>query len=457
MNALYLICGLGIASLIAEIISLKKWLVIFVMIGVASAAVIATLDWNTSTSYFNDMLRIDNISIAFSTLICAVGALWIWMAYDYFNNNETHITDQTALVLFALVGALILVSFNNMAMLFLGIEILSISLYVLAGSKKDSIFSNEAAFKYFLMGSFATGFLLMGIALIYGATGSFDLIKISQFTSDHHAALPGFFYAGVLMVMIGMAFKVSAVPFHFWAPDVYQGSPISITAFMSTIVKIAAFAAFLRLFLNCFSVVQSTWLFTLQAISLATIILSSITAVYQSNIKRILAYSSVGHAGYVLLAMVTGSADANGVIFYYLLAYSVASLLAFTVLTQIEKQTSDISINDLRGLFNTNPLLAVSFTIALLSMAGIPPLAGFLGKYLVLNLALSVGYIGFTIVAIITSLIGVYYYFKIIISMFQSAIEWKKQDITFSTRLLIYLLVILIFVIGILPNYFQVI
>jgi NADH-quinone oxidoreductase subunit N len=456
MNALYIICGLGIASLIAEIVNLKKWLVLLVTVGLAAAAVVAALDWNTTSSYFNEMVLIDNISIAFAVLICLSAVLWFWLSHDYFK-DETHITDQSALVLFALVGAVILTCFNNMSMLFLGIEILSISLYVLAGSKKDSIFSTEAAFKYFLMGSFATGFLLMGIALIYGATGTFDLIKISQFTADHHSTLPGFFFAGVLLVMVGMAFKVSAVPFHFWAPDVYQGSPLAITAFMSTIVKIAAFSAFLRLFLNCFSVVQNTWLFTLQAIAISTMIVSSITAVYQSNIKRLLAYSSVGHAGYVLLALVTGNEDANGVIFYYLLTYSASSLLAFAVLTQLEKSDSDISLTDLKGLFKSSPILAVGFTIALLSMAGIPPLAGFIGKYLVLNLALSVGYIGFVIVAIITSLVGVYYYFKLIISMFQDAPDAKQQSISISTRLLIYVLVGLVLLAGILPNVFQVI
>jgi NADH-quinone oxidoreductase subunit N len=455
MNALYLICGLGIASLIAEIINFKKWLVVLAAIGVALAALVATTDWNTSSSYFNDMLHVDNISIAFSILICLAGALWFWMAHNYFH-DETHITDQAALILFSLVGALILTSFNNMSMLFLGIEILSISLYVLAGSKKESIFSNEAAFKYFLMGSFATGFLLMGIALIYGATGSFDLIKISQFTADHHSSLPGFFYVGVLLIMIGMAFKVSVVPFHFWAPDVYQGSPLAITAFMSTIVKIAAFAAFLRLFLNGFAVVQSTWLFILQSISIGTILISSITAVYQFNIKRLLAYSSIGHAGYVLLALVTGSADAFGVVFYYLVGYSAASLLAFTILIELEKQNQETTIDDLKGLFRSSPLLAVALTVALLSMAGIPPFTGFIGKYLVLNLALSVGYLGFTVVAIFTSLIGVYYYFKLIIAMFQGHAELKEHTISLSSRLLIYVLLLLVLVAGVLPSVFQI-
>jgi NADH-quinone oxidoreductase subunit N len=456
MNALYIICGLGIASLIAEIINFKKWFVAVAGVGVAIAAVIATTDWDSSTHYFSEMVIIDNFSISFTILICAIGAIWFWMAHNYFH-DETHVTDQSALILFALVGAIILTLFNNMAMLFLGIEILSISLYVLAGSRKDSIFSNEAAFKYFLMGSFATGFLLMGIALVYGATGTFDLTKMAVYTAEHHAHLPGFFYAGVLLIMIGMMFKVSAAPFHFWAPDVYQGSPSAITAFMSTVVKVAAFAAFLRLFINVFSVVQSTWLFTLQAIAILTLILSSITAVFQSSVKRLLAYSSVGHAGYVLIAIVTGSADANGVVFYYLVGYSIASLLVFTVIIQIEKKEEELSINDFKGLFKSNPLLAVAMTIALLSMAGIPPLPGFFGKYLTLSLALSVGYVGFAIVAIITSLIGVYFYFKIIIAMYQDDSNLTAVEVSFSVRLLLYVLLLLVLSVGLMPNFFQVI
>ncbi len=456
MNALYIICGLGIASLVAEIINFKKWFVAVAGVGVAVAAVIAATDWNSSTHYFSEMVIIDNFSISFTILICAIGAIWFWMAHDYFH-DETHVTDQSALILFALVGAIILTSFNNMSMLFLGIEILSISLYVLAGSRKDSIFSNEAAFKYFLMGSFATGFLLMGIALVYGATGTFELTKIAVYTSEHHAQLPGFFYAGVLLIMIGMSFKVSAVPFHFWAPDVYQGSPSAITAFMSTVVKVAAFAAFLRLFINVFSVVQSTWLFTLQAIAIFTLILSSVTAVFQSNIKRLLAYSSVGHAGYILLSLVTGSAESNGVIFYYLIGYSVASLLAFAVLIQLEVKDKETSIDDFKGLFKSNPLLAVAMTVALLSMAGIPPLPGFFGKYLALSLALSVGYVGFSIVAILTSLVGVYYYFKVIISMFQEGGDGKTLTLSSSIRLLLFVLLGLTIVVGIFPALFQVI
>src|SRR5258706_14630860 len=257
MNTLYVICGLGVASLVAELVNLKKWLIPFLVLGIAAAAVMAVRDWNTGAPHFDGMVTMDNVDIAFSTLICAIAFFWFWMANSYFH-KETHVTDQAALVLFVIVGGLVLTSFNNMAMLFLGIEILSLSLYILAGSRKESILSNEAAFKYFLMGSFATGFLLMGIALVYGATGFFHLDKIAGYIQVHQNGLPGFFYAGVLLIVVGMAFKVLAVPFHFWAPDVYEGSPTLITALMSTVVKVAAFAAFFRLLAYCFPPVHSS-------------------------------------------------------------------------------------------------------------------------------------------------------------------------------------------------------
>jgi NADH-quinone oxidoreductase subunit N len=305
------------------------------------------------------------------------------------------------------------------------------------------------------MGSFATGFLLMGIALIYGATGSFELTKISTYITEHHTQLPLFFYSGVLLVLIGMSFKISAVPFHFWAPDVYQGAPTAVTAFMSTIVKIAAFAAIIRLFAVCFAEINSTWLNILSVITVLTLVLANVTAVYQNNVKRMLAYSSVGHAGYVLIALVSGGSISN-VILYYLSGYSVASLIAFTVLHQMEETGQGITIESFNGLFNRNKFLAISMTIALLSLAGIPPLAGFFGKYLLLSLAVGAGYIWLVAVAIITSVIGVYYYFKIILAMYFRTGSSTEIRVSVSQRFLLLVLVILVFVLGIFPDLFQV-
>jgi NADH-quinone oxidoreductase subunit N len=452
MNALIVICSLGILSLVAEIANLKKWLTTFVMVGLVIAAALIVLDWGTVKSYYSDMVLFDDFAISFTALILVTSFFWFGMSGDYFS-NQPHKTDRSALILFAITGAICMVSFNNMAMLFLGIEILSVSLYVLAGSNKESLNSNEAAFKYFIMGSFATGFLLMGIALIYGATGSFDIIKIAAYISSHIDTLPGFFYAGVLLMLVGMTFKISAVPFHFWAPDVYGGSPTTITAFMSTVVKIAAFGAFYKVFSFCFNSVHSTWIVVLQVMTILTLVIPNITAVYQNNVKRLLAYSSVGHVGYLLLAVVANSTGASGTILYYLAAYAVASLLAFTVLHLLEGPDSNNELENFNGLYKRNPWLASVLTIAMLSLAGIPPLAGFFGKYMVFALALQQGYVALVLLAVGTSLVGVYYYFKVIIAMFFKDSSASPATIPFTSQLIIGVLVILIFLLGLFPDW----
>ncbi|HEY9005294.1 MAG TPA: NADH-quinone oxidoreductase subunit N [Ohtaekwangia sp.] len=453
MNALFVITGLGIVSLLAEFGNLKRWLTAFVIIGLVAAVGLAIADWTNGTSeafYFSNMLVFDRPALAFTALIGTATILWFWMSADYFA-TQTHRTDRTSLIVFAVVGAVIMSSFNNMAMLFLGIEILSMSLYVLAGSKKDSLTSTEAAFKYFLMGSFATGFLLFGIALIYGATGSFHLHTISEALTANPTGFPTFFYAGILLMMIGLAFKISAVPFHFWAPDVYSGSPTTVTAFMSTVVKVAAIAAFVRIFSTCFVAAQSTWVNVLSVIAILTLVIPNITAVYQTHVKRILAYSSVGHVGYILLAFIANP-TATDTVYYYLATYTVASLAAFSVLHLLEGTAEETTIDYFNGLYKKNAWLAVTMTIALLSLAGIPPLAGFFGKYMVFAQAINHGYTSLVIVAVVTSLIGVYYYFRIIIAMYFREPEGTAVTIRGSHKALFCALIALSFLLGMFPD-----
>ena len=451
MNALYVICGLGIVALVAEIMSLKKWLTAVLMAGLVVATGLVVLAWGTEASYFGGMVVFDKFSLAFTALISIVSIFWFWMCRDYF--QDAHQTDKSALVLFAVAGAVIMASFNNMAMLFLGIEILSISLYTLAGSRKGSLFSNEASFKYFLMGSFATGFLLLGIALVYGATGSFQIDKISDFILIHKEALPGFFYAGVILMFIGLAFKISAVPFHFWAPDVYGGSPTSITAFMSTVVKIAAIAAFFRVFSFAFGEIESSWLIIIEVVCFLTLVLANITAVYQNDTKRMLAFSSVGHVGYILLGFLADPVTSSSLILYYLSAYAVSSLGAFAILSVIERDQNSLYIESFNGLFKRNPFMAVAMTIALLSLAGIPPLPGFFGKYMVFALALENSFIGLVCVAVVTSLIGAYYYFRIIIAMFMKEPVGVPTKLSSSENVLTTFLIVITILIGIFPNW----
>jgi NADH-quinone oxidoreductase subunit N len=450
MNALFVLCGIGIASLLAEVVNFRKGLSVLLVAGLVSTGVLLSLDWNLSLRYYNDMVVLDNFSIAFSVLILSVGILWFAIARPFFRNQE-YKTDRSALIIFALVGAFLMVSFNNLAMLFLGIEILSIALYVLAGSRKRSYASNEASFKYFLMGSFATGFFLFGVALLYGATGSFDVTRISAVIAGSSAMLPSFFYVGVMLILVGMAFKMSAAPFHFWAPDVYEGSPTIVTAFMSTVVKIASVGAFFKMFVICFSQVSESWTIVLQGLMVLTLIIGNLTAVYQINVKRILAYSSVGHIGFILLAMIATPSSA-GIILYYLAAYSIASIAAFGVVIILEKEGVSASIATFQGLFRRNALLGVAMTVSLLSLAGIPPLAGFFAKYLVFGAAIESGYIFYVILGVITSIIAVYYYFGIIKAIFSPTPTDAYIGITMGEKMVFLILLILTIALGIFPD-----
>jgi NADH-quinone oxidoreductase subunit N len=443
--------------MLAEIFKFKKVLYPLVLIGILAAYALGFTEWNANYNIemFSNMIRFDNVALAFSGVILATAFFWFILANDYFEKD--HVTDHFALVLFALVGALMLTAFSNMTTLFLGIEILSIPMYVLAASRKRDLASNEAGFKYLIMGSFASGFLLFGIALIYGATGSFDLMAIRAYISHNGADLPAFFYAGVLLVLVAMLFKVSAAPFHFWAPDVYEGSPTVITALMSTIVKTAAFAAFMRLFLVTFGGVNETWGIVLAVVIALSLVVSNITAATQQSVKRMLAYSSISHAAFMLMAILANNRGMASVsaILYYSLAYSIGSIAAFTVVYHVSKQESGSSnIEAFNGLAKRHPLMAVCMTVAMLSLAGIPVTSGFFAKYFVFSLLIGTSYNWLIILAILTSAVGVYYYFKVIIAMYFKA-PAKEDGITIDSSHVVLLLLTTLFTIalGLVPNF----
>jgi NADH-quinone oxidoreductase subunit N len=403
---------------------------------------------------FSNMIRFDNVALAFSGVILATAFFWFILANDYF--EEDHVTDHFALVLFALVGALMLTSFSNMTTLFLGIEILSIPMYVLAASKKNNLASNEAGFKYLIMGSFASGFLLFGIALIYGATGSFDLMAIRAYISHAQGDLPAFFYAGVLLMLVAMCFKVSAAPFHFWAPDVYEGAPTVITALMSTIVKTAAFAAFMHLFLVVFGGVSETWSMVLAVIITLSLVISNFTAAVQTSVKRMLAYSSISHAAFMLMAILANNRGWASIssILYYSLAYSIGSIAAFTVLYNVSKEKDNANIDAFNGLGKRNPLMAACMVVAMLSLAGIPVTAGFFAKYFVFATLIGTSFKWLIIVAILTSAVGAYYYFKVIIAMyFKSAETETEVPVETSHTVLLVLTTIFTIALGLMPKF----
>jgi NADH-quinone oxidoreductase subunit N len=451
MKALILLSSLGVIALLAEIFSFKKLLYPLVLLGLVITFTLNICDWNAANNTFYNMLRFDNYAIAFTSVIIVIAFLWFIMAEGFFQ-EESNQTDHFALVLFSLVGAVIMVSYTNMAMLFLGIEILSIPMYILAGSRKEDLASNEAAFKYLIMGAFATGFLLFGITLIYGATGSFDLVEIKEVVTNG-GVVSSIFYMGVLLMLVGMAFKVSAAPFHFWAPDVYQGAPTVITAFMATIVKTAAFAAFLRLLSTTFMSVGHTWMNVVWVMAALTLLVGNITAVVQTSTKRMLAYSSVAHAGYMLLALLAANSYSNAAILFYAAAYSIGSIATFSIVNIVAEAKGNDGVDSFNGLAKTNPMLAFVMTVSLLSLAGIPPTAGFFAKYYIFTSAFMAGNPGLVCIAIIASLIGVYYYFRLIIAMYFKESNEQEIPVESNHKLLLIVIAIAIIALGLFPDF----
>ena len=445
MKSLILLSALGVLSLLAEIFNFKKYLFTLVIVGILGVIAVALKDWNTNIHYYSEMFVFDNFAISFSILVCIIAFLWLILAKSYFI-DETNVTDHISLVLFCIVGSICMIGFNNMVLLFIGIEILSLSLYVMAGSKKNDLYSNEAALKYFLMGSFATGFLLFGIALIYGASGTFHLHKIAAYITETPAtSIPNFFYLGVLFMLVGMGFKVAAAPFHFWAPDVYQGSPTVVTAFMATVVKTAAFASFYKLFSIYFGTIGESWKDIVSIMSVVSLLIGNLTALYQKSIKRMLAFSSIAHAGYMLLALLANQKAGSSVLFYSA-SYSIATLATFTVLFAVLKSRGD-GIDGFNGIGSSNPFIAFVMSASLFSLAGIPPMAGFFAKYFLFVNAIQTNYTWLVIIAVIGSLISVVYYFKIIIAMYLRPAE-NSEKLEVSSQHKILLLVCLIMMLG---------
>ena len=454
MNGLLIISGLGLLAMLAEIFKFRRLLLPLVLLGIVAAFAFNYMEWKTpmSISYFDNMIGYDHLALAFSGIILVTAFFWFILANDYFE-LDNNLVDHFALVLFAIVGALMLTAFKNMTTLFLGIEIMSIPMYVLAASKKSDTRSNEAGFKYLIMGSFASAFLLFGIALIYGATKSFDLETIHAYIIQG-GDIPAFFYVGVTMMLVAMCFKVSAAPFHFWAPDVYEGAPTLVTALMSTIVKTAAFAGLLRLFMIGFGTTDPIWNGVLAGIIALSLVIANFTAAAQSSVKRMLAYSSISHAAFMLMVILANvrtnmSIDA---LVYYSLAYSIGSITAFGVLYNVSKN-GDESFESFNGLGKRHPLLALCMTVAMLSLAGIPVTAGFFAKYFVFTTMIGTTYKWLLILALITSAVGAYYYLKVIIAMyFKPATNTEEFSVEGSNKLVILLTALITLVIGLAPN-----
>ncbi len=398
-------------------------------------------------SLFNDMLRMDKTSVWFSTLMTGCTLLYGLLSGRDILKVGGYVAEYFTLIFFILCGVYILSCYNTLLMLFIGIEILSIPQYVLAGSDKRNLKSSEAALKYFLMGSFSTGILLMGIALIYGASGYFH-INAFNFTNPDTFNPMGL--AGILLLMIAFGFKVSAAPMHLWTPDVYDGSPTPFTAYMSTVVKAAAFYAFIRIFHSSFGNVSSRWTLVLSIITAATLLVGNVTAVFQQSVKRMLAYSSIAQAGFMLFAVLSVNAFASKSIIVYAVAYSVASIGMFAVLMKMKDNTYD----GFNGLAKKEPFLAFVTAVFVLSLAGIPLTGGFMAKYYVLNALMHQGNMMWLVIfALLMAAISAYYYFRVIIAMyFKNGTAELHQPVEATDKFLLGITAAIVLAIGIMPQ-----
>jgi len=410
--------------------------------------VVATFFELRGVSFFQidlkGMLSFDNFALLF-TLIAAL-CTWVFSLLSAKDMEKvgTHYADYFALIFFILAGIIISASFQSLLLLFLGIEIISIPLYILAGTEKHNLRSNEASLKYFLMGSFSTGLMLMGIALIYGAAGTFSTVAMNIATND----VPVLFITGLLLLLFSLSFKVSAAPFHFWTPDVYDGSPMVFTSFMATVVKAAGFIAFMRLFSDAFGNIGAQWKLIVAIIVAATLFIGNITAVFQQSVKRMLAYSSIAQAGFMMLAVYTLTADAKEGLLLYGAAYSLATIGIFAVLAKMQDYTFD----GFNGFAKQQPLIAATLVIFLLSLAGIPLTAGFLSKFYMLKATVAVGNVWLAVFAVLMAAVSVYYYFRLIQAMYFKEGNATIGNVSSGFKITLVAVAAVTILLGVYPN-----
>jgi len=411
MNTILAISGLGVFCLIAEIFNLRKLLIPVAILGLIAILGLTISEYDLPSTHFNNMVVVDRFSVSFSSLFIVLTIFLVALSGDYYKEHQSKLSDYVAIKIFLLAGAVAMVSFGNLAMFFIGIEILSISLYVLAASKRLDVKSNEAGMKYFLLGSFASGIILFGICLIYGATGYFNIGEIYQLSEG--AGIPIWFPIGLTLIIIGMLFKIAAVPFHFWAPDVYEGAPSLTTATMSTLAKVVAMATLYKLIHGMIPSIPYIFEVVIVVISILSMTVGNIMALRQNNVKRMLAFSGISHAGFMLMALLSFS-TAAGTLFYYATAYALAGIASFAVIILVTKSKDNQDIANFNGLGKTNPLMAGILTASLLSMAGIPIFSGFFAKLTLFTQTIESGYLIVVIAGILNSIISVGYYFKLI-------------------------------------------
>nr|WP_282011586.1 NADH-quinone oxidoreductase subunit N [Nitrospina watsonii] len=432
----------------------KSGLVFISLTGLLMAAISAFAKQDLPVYSFGGAYVVDNLSVFFTCIFCISSALAILLSIEYNRRERINMGEYYALILFCTVGMILLASSTDLIMIFLGIEIVSICLYVLAGIRRYDPKSNEASLKYFLLGAFATGFMLYGMALLYGTTGSTKLAQIAQLLNSGEVFSQPLMLLGVVLLVIGFGFKVASVPFHMWAPDVYQGAPTPVTAFMAVGPKAAAFAAFFRIFAEGIPELAPSWTMILSIVAVISMFVGNLGAIVQTNIKRLLAYSSVSHVGYILIAIIAKNSLGGASLLFYMLAYAFMIFGAFGVVILLgRKGDENLEIENYSGLGFKHPVLAMSMSIFLLSLGGLPPLAGFVAKFYIFQAALKEGFVILVVLAVLNSAISFYYYLKVIVYMYmKEPIKEFQLSLTPITMLVIGIGVLGTLELGIFPD-----
>ena len=404
---------------------------------------------------FQNMVRVDWLTVAFNFIFLVTAGLSLLLTTSYSEQEHVEFIEFTPLLMFATVGMMLMGAAQNLMMIFLGLETMSIALYVMAGFRRTNRESLEAALKYFLLGAFATGFLLYGIALIYGTVGSTSFPAIVRYLTKN-ALSPGLlFLVGTGLLIVGFGFKVALVPFHMWTPDVYQGSPMPVTAYMAVGAKAAGFAAIIRFFTLTAAQIAYQWVDVLWILAVLTMTVGNVLALVQKDIKRMLAYSSIAHAGYLLVGIVADNDLTVPAVMFYLVAYLLMNLGAFAIALIVsgtrERRTR---IEYFKGLAETQPMLALAMAICMVSLAGFPPTIGFMGKFYLFSAALYSGYLWLVIIGVINSLISVYYYIGVVVAMYmhKPVDDRRIEQVVPGVGLVVLIAVVGIFVFGIFPG-----
>ena len=450
MNALLISAILGVVMMFSSILTGSKAVIRNLALGgIALLLLVNILEMNGNIFFPFDtkgMMEFDRFSLLFTSIAFGSTLIYFLLSSRDMEKVGINLSEYFALIFFILCGIVLVSSFRSLLILFLGIEIISIPLYILTGSDKRNLKSNEASLKYFLLGSFSTGLMLMGIALVYGSTGTFDTSIIGRISGKEPSVL---LVAGILFLFFSMAFKASVAPFHFWTPDVYDGAPTVFTSFMATIVKAAVFIAFIRLFDESFGFIQSQWQLFIGIATVATLFIGNITAVFQQSVKRMLAYSSIAQAGFMMMALYAMNAEGKEGLLLYTAAYSMATIGIFAVLTKMKDYTFD----GFNGFARQQPVLAATLTIFLLSLAGIPLTAGFLAKFYMIKAVMSTGSnLWLVIFAVLMAAVSVYYYFRLIQSMYFKDGEPQPIEVSLGFKWTLVILAAIIIVLGLFPN-----